>query len=509
LKLSKLEPVRGEGEGDSQASGPCGRKVGSRFRGAGEKRSPAMRDTMKKNKLIIVGLVVLIALIGYFSKPTFWRSMADSVRASTAEAQEKPGSMPGMPGMPGMPAEKPAAKALPSAKTVPAKKTPDKSSPEQAPAEAPTVEIPADKRQLIGVKVVTASVQPLTKTIRTVGIVEYDQRRLQTINTKIEGWVEKLYVNFSGTYVNKGDPVADIYSPELWATQQEFINVVRWAKKSQAKNVRPGTETAGAQGAPDVGSMIHRDAQALVEAARQRLKLWDISDDQIKKIEDSEKLIRTLTIYSPYSGYVLQKNVVQGMRIMAGASLLEVADLSTVWLTADIYEFEMPLVKVGDAATVRLSYFPGRQFSTKIDYIYPTLQGETRTVKARFTIPNEGGRLKPQMFTNVELKINLGRKLAVPSDAVINTGVRQIAYVDKGDGNFEPREVVTGVQAENLIEITAGLKVGDKVSSSANFLIDSEAKLKGVEPLPRQKPGQKQAPAQAPVAPPPGHQHGK
>ena len=195
----------------------------------------------------------------------------------------------------------------------------------------------------------------------------------------------------------------------------------------------------------------------------------------------------TLTIYSPYSGYVLQKNVNQGTRVMPGADLFDVADLSTVWITADIYEFEMPLIKVGDAAVVQLSYFPGRQFSTKIDYIYPTLQGETRTLKARFTMPNEGGRLKPQMFTNVELKINLGRKLAVPSDAVINTGVRQVAYVDKGEGNFEPREVVTGVQTDNLVEITAGLKAGDKVSSSANFLIDSEAKLKGVEPLPRQK----------------------
>jgi multidrug efflux pump subunit AcrA (membrane-fusion protein) len=168
-----------------------------------------------------------------------------------------------------------------------------------------------------------------------------------------------------------------------------------------------------------------------------------------------------------------------------------VADLSTVWITADIYEFEMPLIKVGDTAVAQLSYFPGRQFETKIDYIYPTLQGETRTLKARFTMPNEGGRLKPQMFANVELKISLGRKLAVLSDAVINTGVRQIAYVDKGDGTFEPREVLTGVQAGNLVEITAGLKAGDKVSSSANFLIDSEAKLKGVAPLPgKPAPGQ-------------------
>jgi Cu(I)/Ag(I) efflux system membrane fusion protein len=450
---------------------------------------------MKRRNLIMIGgVVVLAVLVVYLSRTgllsgvprvTTPQAAVAPAPAQTAQSQES------MPGMPGMPAEKPAAKAPPA---------------EAAKTEAPTVEIPLEKQRLIGVKVATASVQPLSKTIRTVGIVEYDQRRLQTINTKVEGWVEKLYVNFTGTYVKKGDPVADIYSPELWATQQEFINVVRWAKGAQAKNVRPGTETAGVQGASNVSSMIDRDAQSLVEAARQRLRLWDIGDAQIARIEESEKPIRTLTIYSPSSGYVLQKNVTQGMRVMAGEKLLEVADLSSVWITADIYEFEMPLIKVGDNAIVQLSYIPGRQFSTKIDYIYPTLQGETRTVKARFTIPNEGGRLKPQMFTNVELKINLGKKLAVPSDAVINTGVRQIAYVDRGDGYFEPREVGTGVQAENLVEITAGLKAGEKVSSSANFLIDSEAKLKGVEPLPLQKPGQKQAPAQAPAAPP-AHKH--
>jgi Cu(I)/Ag(I) efflux system membrane fusion protein len=458
---------------------------------------------MKKYRPIVIGVIVIMALIFYFSKSGLLKNAeVNPVEPPIAKAQEKSGSMPGMPGMP---AEKPAAKASPPSKAAPA---------QEAKTETPLIEIPMDKQRLIGVKVVTASIQALTKVIRTVGLVEYDQRRLNTINTKIEGWIEKLYVNFTGTYVKKGDPVADVYSPELWATQQEFINVVRWAKRGQAKSAEQARasgqapKTSDGEGVPDIRAMIDRDALALVEAARQRLKLWDISDDQIKKIEESEKPIRTLTIYSPYSGYVLQKNVTQGMRVMAGANLLEIADLSVVWITADIYEFEMPLIKVGDAAIVQLSYFPGKQFSTRIDYIYPTLQGDTRTVKARFTLPNEGGHLKPQMFTNVELKINLGRKLAVPSDAVINTGVRQIAYVDKGDGNFEPREVVTGVQAENLIEILAGLKAGDKVSSSANFLIDSEAKLKGVEPLPRSKPGQKPTPGQAaPAAPPPQHKH--
>jgi Cu(I)/Ag(I) efflux system membrane fusion protein len=424
---------------------------------------------MKKYGPIVVGAIIIMALTFYFLKSGLLkRADTNRVDPAIAQAQEKSGSMPGMP------AEKPSAKA-PLAKAAPA---------EQAPTEAPTVEIPKDKQQLIGVKTIAASVQPLTKDIRTVGLVEYDQRRLNTINTKLEGWIEKLYVNFTGTYVRQGDPIADIYSPELWATQQEFINMVRWAKGARARKEDGSMATNDARNSPDIASMIDKDAESLVDAARQRLKLWDISDSQIRKIEESEKPIRTVTVYSPFSGYVLQKSVNQGQRVMPGEKLFDIADLSTVWITADIYEFELPLVKVGDPAIIRLSYFPGRQFSTRIDYIYPVLEGETRTAKARFTVPNLGGLLKPQMFTNVDLIIGLGRRLAVPSDAVINTGVRRIAYVDKGDGNFEPREVETGMETDRLVEITAGLKVGDKVASSANFLIDSEAKLKGVEPLP-------------------------
>ncbi len=422
---------------------------------------------MKNRKImaVIAGVVVVAALIAYFSKPGFWNKGAGNpVPASTTGSGEKPGSTPGM---------------------VPEKPSSSREPADEAQPETPTVEIPPEKQQLIGVKTTTAQVLPLTKTIRTVGLVEYDQRKLNTINTKVEGWIEKLYVNFTGTYVKKGDPVADIYSPELWATQQEFINVVRWAKGAGAKRSPSVGNVTDAEGAPDVTAMIDRDARSLVSAARQRLRLFDIDDAQIRKIEESEEPIRTLTIYSPYNGYVLQKNVNQGTRVMPGAGLFDVADLSTVWITADIYEYEMPLIKVGNNAVVQLSYFPSRQFTTKIDYIYPTLQGETRTLKARFTVPNEGGRLKPQMFTNVELRIDLGRRLAVLNDAVINTGVRQIVYVDKGGGIFEPREVVTGVQTGHLVEIIAGLKVGEKVSSSANFLIDSEAKLRGVEPLQR------------------------
>ena len=229
--------------------------------------------------------------------------------------------------------------------------------------------------------------------------------------------------------------------------------------------------------------LLVKDAQTMLDAAKERLRLWDISDEQIKKIETTGKPIRTLTIYSPASGYVLQKMAVQGMRVMPGEKLFDVVDLSSVWMVADIYEYELPLIKVGQTARIGLSYFPGKEFSTQVDYIYPALASETRTAKVRFTIPNPGGELKPQMFTTVEIKIDLGNRLAVPSEAVIDTGVRQIVYVDKGEGYFEPREVTTGLKVDDIVEVTGGIKAGEKVASSANFLIDSEAQLKGVTAL--------------------------
>ena len=357
---------------------------------------------------------------------------------------------------------------------------PTAKSEEAAKQETPIVEIPLEKQQLIGVKTAQVSARPLEKIIRTVGRIEYDERKLATINTRYEGYIEKLHADYAGRYVKKGDPLAEIYSPELYATQQEFLNLLNWSKSRKSD---------------DMGLMLSKDAGAILQAARQRLKLWDITDDQIEAISTAGKPIRTLTIYSPVSGYIMQKMAVQGMRVMPGEKLFDIADLSTVWVISDIYEYELPLVKVGQTANITLSYFPGKVFSSKIDYVYPALSGETRTAKVRFSIPNPGGQLKPQMYTNVEIKIGLGKKLAIPDDAVIDTGIRQVVYVDKGNGYFEPREVRTGLRAEGVVEITGGLKAGEKIATSANFLIDSEAKLKGIVPLgaeSKTKPGSAQ-----------------
>lgn len=402
------------------------------------------------NKKALIGIAVVVISIGlafYFSKPALLKGKTlTAVKAPESAEHREP------------------------------KEQPQQTSPqEQAAEEAPTIEITPEQQRLMGVKTVEVLVKPLQKIIRTVGRIEYDESRLTTVNTKFEGWIEKLYINYTGRYVKKGEPLAEIYSPELVATQQEFINLLKWKNSgSRVKGQGSGTE---------IDKMLSRDAESIIEAAKQRLRLWDITDEQIKKIEESEKPIRTLTRYSPVSGYVIQKMALQGMRVMSGEKLFDVADLSSVWIISDIYEYELPLIKIGQAAKITLSYAPDRELQSKIDYIYPALSGETRTAKVRFTIPNPDGRLKPQMFTNVEVKIDLGKRLAIPDDAVIDTGTRQIIYVDKGDGYFEPREVMLGLRAEGLREVVMGLKTGEKVASSATFLIDSEAQLKGVKPL--------------------------
>ncbi len=337
--------------------------------------------------------------------------------------------------------------------------------------ETPTVEIPEDRLQTLGVRTEAVAMKPLQKVIRTVGRVAYDERKLATVNIKFEGWIEKLFIDYTGKYVKKGEPLAEIYSPELVATQQEFLNVLKWARQSSDVKDRA------------VGTMLAQDAGVLVDGAKQRLKLWDISDEQIKRIGESGQVMRTLTVYSPVNGYVVQKPVLRGMRVMPGEKLFDIADLSTVWVLSDIYEYELPFVKVGEAAKIMLSYFPGKVFSSQIDYVYPTLSGNTRTATVRFTIPNEGGKLKPEMFTNVELTIDLGKKLSIPDGAIIDTGERQVVYVDQGDGYFEPREVMLGLRADGWREVIKGVKEGERVAASSVFLIDSEAQLKNVTPL--------------------------
>lgn len=325
-----------------------------------------------------------------------------------------------------------------------------------------TVQISPERQQLIGVKFGTVEMKPLEKVIRTVGRVDFNEKKIATISPKIGGWIEELYVDFTGRFVRQGEPLLTIYSPELVSTQEEYLLALR-AQKDFGKSPFPEVAASG---------------HSLAESAKRRLKLWDISDDQIKALEESGQPRKTLTLYSPFSGFVLEKMAYKGMSLMPGMALFKLADLSVVWLYADIYEYELPFIRLGQQATIQLSYLPGEALTGKAVYIYPSLNPETRTAKVRFEFPNPQGKLKPEMYGNVEIKVHLGQKLLVPEGAIIDTGVRQMAIVDKGNGYFEPREVKVGAKAEEYYEVINGLKQGERVVTSANFLIDSESKLK-------------------------------
>jgi Cu(I)/Ag(I) efflux system membrane fusion protein len=325
-----------------------------------------------------------------------------------------------------------------------------------------SVRISPERQQLIGVKTGAVQKRALDKVIRTVGRIEYDEKRIGTVSPKIGGWIEELFVDFTGRFVRKGEPLLAIYSPELVSTQEEYLLALS-AQKEWSRSPFPEVSDGG---------------NRLAESARRRLKLWDITDAQIRALEQSGQPQKTLILYSPFSGFVSEKMVNKGMYVDAGMALYKIVDLAVVWLIADIYEYELPSIRLGQKAAVQLAYYPGERFTGKAVYIYPYLDPQTRTAKVRFEFPNPQGKLKPEMFADVEIGLRLGERLAIAESAVIDTGVRKVAIIDKGSGYFEPREVRLGVKADGFFEVLDGLTAGERVVTSANFLIDSESKLK-------------------------------
>jgi len=325
-----------------------------------------------------------------------------------------------------------------------------------------TVQISPERQQLIGVRIGTVEPRALQKVIRTVGRIDYDEKRIGIVSPKISGWIEELYADFTGRFVRKGEPLLTIYSPELVSTQEEYLLALK-ARQDWSKS--PFSE-------------VSEGGTLLADSARRRLRLWDISDAQVKALEESREPKKTLTLYSPFTGHVLEKMVNKGQFVDAGMALFKIADLSVVWLIADIYESELSAIRVGQPAAIQMAYYPGEIFTGKAIYIYPTMDAQTRTAKVRYEFANPHGKLKPEMFANVEITVRLGDKLAVPEGAVIDTGIRKVVIVDRGSGYFEPREVRLGVKAGEVFEVLDGLKAGERVVTSANFLIDSESKLK-------------------------------
>lgn len=324
-----------------------------------------------------------------------------------------------------------------------------------------TVMLSAEKQQLIGVRTAEVRRAPLQRTIRTVGRVGADETKIARIHVKVAGWVEDVYVDFVGKLVKKGQPLFTLYSPELVSTQQEYLIA------------RRGQKRLGESSYQDVA----RSAESLLRAARDRLRLWDISDEQIQKLEESGQVTRTMTIYSPINGFVTHRNLYEQAYVKPDTELYMLADLSTIWVYADIYEYEVPYVRVGQRATMQLSYFPGKAYAGRVSYIYPTLDSKTRTVRVRLDFRNPGFALKPGMFADVELKINYGTQTLIPSEAVLDSGLRQIVFVAKPGGFFEPREVQLGARLENQYIVLSGLEPGETIVTSGNFLIDSESRL--------------------------------
>ncbi len=325
-----------------------------------------------------------------------------------------------------------------------------------------TTQITAQKQQLIGVQYGQVAFRPLVRTIRAVGRVTYDETKITRIHTKFDGWIKKVYLNFTGMLIRKGQPLFTIYSPELVSTQQEYLIALRGQKYLGDSPYAEAT----------------RGASSLREATLERLKLWDISDDQIEELEKTGNVKRDLTLYSPVNGFVLERKAFENVRVTPDLDLYTIADLSTVWANAEIYEYEVPYVRLGQKATMSLSYFPGETFQGKVSYIYPQLDTMTRTLKVRLEFPNPEFKLKPDMYADIQLQIDYGTRLVVPQDAVLDSGTEQVVFVARGDGYFEPRKVEVGPKIDDSVVILNGLKAGEKIVTSGNFLVDSESRLK-------------------------------
>ncbi|MGA9118436.1 MAG: efflux RND transporter periplasmic adaptor subunit [Bacteroidota bacterium] len=331
-------------------------------------------------------------------------------------------------------------------------------------SDANAIKIDPTVVQNIGVKVEDVKMRKLHRIIRTVGKVQYDETKVYSINTKIMGWVDKLRVDYTGQLVRKGEPLLDLYSPELVSTQEEYLQALRYEKRMSGSPI--GEARSG--------------AEELAQSAKRRLLNWDIPEREIAALQQRGTPQKAMTFYSPFDGYVIEKMVYEGQNVMAGMELYKVADLSTVWIIAEIYQYELPWIKVGQKAGITLSYLPGKKFEGTVTYIYPTLSMETKTVKVRIAVRNTPGlEFKPEMFATVEIASPVSvTTVAVPEQAIIRSGERDVAVIALGGGYFDARDVTLGVSADGYVQILKGVKAGEKIVVSSQFLIDSESNLR-------------------------------
>jgi Cu(I)/Ag(I) efflux system membrane fusion protein/cobalt-zinc-cadmium efflux system membrane fusion protein len=302
-------------------------------------------------------------------------------------------------------------------------------------------------------------------TIRTVGTLTYDNNQIAWVNTKYEGWIETVYVNYVGEPVEKGQKLFEIYSPKLVTTQKEYLHALDYAEKMAGSDY------------PE----IERRANSLVTSSRERLSYWDISEEQIRALETTRELKRTLAVVAPVAGVVVEKmdQALGGMFVKSGMNLYKIADLSSIWLEATVYEHQVPWLRVGTLARIELPYEPGTTLTGRIRYLYPFFDEKTRTMKVSVELPNPGGRLRADMYANVTFDVPSAKNvLAAPEEAVIHSGTRNVIVLDRGNGTFDATEVKLGVNGGGLWEVLEGLEDGDRIVVSAQFLIDSESTLK-------------------------------
>jgi Cu(I)/Ag(I) efflux system membrane fusion protein len=322
------------------------------------------------------------------------------------------------------------------------------------------VHLTAEQERALGVVYATARQQSLTRTIRTVGQIAAPEPRIADVTPKVDGFVDQLFVNYTGDAVRKGQPLLSLYSPMLVAAQQELLTA-----RGLVGQVDSSAEDAW------------RGAQATLAAARRRLTYWDITQEQIETIERTGEVTKTLTLVSPVDGIVMEKNVLQGQQVMPGNRLYRIADLSTVWAEGDVFEQDLQFVRVGSQAHIEVAAYPGRHLMGKVSFVYPTVDQESRTNRVRVTVPNPGLLLKPGMYTTIYFDVTQPDVLTVPSEAVVATGERNLVFVREPDGTLRPTVVVVGARTDDQVQILEGLAQGQTVVSAATFLVDAESRL--------------------------------
>jgi Cu(I)/Ag(I) efflux system membrane fusion protein len=321
-----------------------------------------------------------------------------------------------------------------------------------------TVGIDPQRQQLIGLRTAPVTEGPVGGSWRTVGRIAVDETRVHHVSLKFSGFIEQVFVDFVGKQVRAGEPLFSIYSPEVASAEQEYLLALR-------------TRASLGAGAAQAG-------EDLVSAARERLKLWDIPEAELRRLERTGKAQRTVTLYTPMSGVVTKKDAVMGHRVAEGDMPYEITDLSQVWVLADAYESDLGRVKLGMLASLTLQAFPGKEFRGKVIFLDPILDPKTRTAKVRLAFPNPTGELRPEMFGEVTLRTPARSGLSIPTDAIIDSGTRKVVFVSLGEGKFRPQEVKTGAADGDRAEVLEGLKAGDQVVTRANFLVDSESRLR-------------------------------